>query len=468
MVQRDTFRRRGQASTVLGLRVGLSLLALTLIYLLVIRGSANDPLAWFRQLPDNDPIALDVLRSGLEEELNRKLLDDYIRMLRGEDPNKAVRKLNEFVIGRFPELRYAVAGSLARRGEELLNHPGKEQIAINLAQSATAMAEDDWRPWSSLSKIYGQMGKSDQAREAEERSRDLLLEHPVVRAHNYAIGALAPFFTVAAIWFLVGYVSRPQFRSRVPLPPGPETQQALAAPRPPPSEIFRPAPTPETTSPPPASAPPPDPGEGPTSGPGQITKVLGAEERLEQAMLLLEEGQWEDALPVLHKAVQLNPALTKKVAALCVVSGKRLYDQSKTEEAERAFQTAADFDPNDIRAHTYLANCMVKRGDYARAVEHYLHVCSLEPQGAIGFYNLGICYEKTKQMDNAIKGFQHALTLDPKMANAHFYLAKIFEGLKKREDAIRHWKACLDIAPGTPQAQRAEQRLAALVKQPPA
>jgi tetratricopeptide (TPR) repeat protein len=186
-------------------------------------------------------------------------------------------------------------------------------------------------------------------------------------------------------------------------------------------------------------------------------------------MLLLEEGQWDDALPVLRKAIELNPALSKKVASLCVVSGKRLLDRGNSEDAERSFRAAADFDPNDIRSHTYLANCMVKRGHFEKAVEHYLHVCSIEPHGAIGFYNLAICYQKTTQMENAIKGFEHALALDPKMANAHFYLAKIYEGQKKREPAIKHWQACLKIAPGTPQAQRAQQRLTALtqVQQPP-
>lgn len=459
-----TTGRQGGAA----IRFLLAVVAAGAVYLGGLQGTANDPVRWLHPIPPDDKATLERLAAALPEELQRTMLQSLLAQLDEGGRNQAVRKLAELAGERYPQLRHAVAGAIGRKALALGRQPGQVKAALTLAQAACDMVDDDPRPRDVLRQLHEKAGNNDEAVKALAEAERLRANYPDVTGTNHAIGVGAPLGAFVLTWIAFGIAGGPR-RSGVvhgiPTPPprmapaGPETIAALAAPSA--AEVAAAVSRAEAAS---AAGPV---GPGPVGGPGKITQVLGAEERLEQAKLLLEEGQFEDAQVVFTKAVEINPALSKKVASLCVVAGKRLYDQGNTDMAERAFSAAAAFDENDIRAQTYLANCMVKRGDFDRAVEHYLHVCSIDPQGAIGFYNLGICYEKTQEVDSAIKAFNHALSLDPKMANCHFYLAKIHEGQHNRDHAIHHWKACLEMAPGTPQAQRAEQRLAKLAQSKP-
>lgn len=449
--------RRGLAASPV-IRLFVAGLVAVLFYGGVLHGTASDFVVWLSPLPSNDTVAFAKTQAQLEGELNGRLLGEHLALLDAPDTvNRGIRQINQLVSDALPAHAVAVAGELSRRAlARIQEDAGRADEAVAIAQAATALAPNDWRAWRDLSDVYRTAGQGEEARKLEGRVNTLRSRHPDVEPHHYAAGAGLPLLIMVVAYVAIGLGSgkdtgpaarTTEIRS-VAVPEAGGSHAGLAASL----DASRAS----------AAARAGTVGPGAPSGQGKITQVLGAEQRLEQAALLLEEGQWEDAVPVFHKAVQMNPALTKKVAALCVVTGKKLYDQGSLDTAERAFSLAADHDPSDIRAHTYLANCKVKQGDFQAATEHYLHVCSIDPQGAVGFYNLGICYEKTKDLASAVKAFEHTLTLDPKMANAHFYLGKIHEARGEVDQAREHWRSCSELAPGTPQGDRAKARLDSL------
>lgn len=454
-------RRGGRADGDLSLRLGLGLLVAGVLYLFLLQGSAADPRLWLRGLPAHDAAALSRARETLENPLDRKVLDENLRFL--DDPkaaNAAIRRLGQLVHDRFPQLGPAVAGAFSRkaklyvaRHQDPVEGEALGQLAVNLGRAATAMAPEDWRLWLELEGVYRALGRDAEAAEVASQAETLRRARPAVTGADYAKGLGVPLGAVVLTLLVTGLGGGGPAKGAAASGPGPGAPPAAT-----PDAAARAAKAKalglDLDAPPDESV----------SGQGQITRVLGAEERLEQAKLLLEEGEWEDAIPVFQKAVQLNPALKKKVAAMLVVAGKRLYDQGQLDGAAQAFELAGSFDSNDIRAHTYLANCKVKSGDFSGATEHYLHVCGIDPQGAVGFYNLGICYEKTGDLPSAIKAFERALALDAKMANAHFYLGKIYEAQSALPQAAQHWRACFDLAPETAQGRRAQERLAALAQ----
>lgn len=439
------FRKRPSPSHRLGsaaqkplIAAAVGFVALLMAYLLVLRGSAADPILWLSPLPPNDEISLSGKIENIPEESVRAQAKEALQQAGTKRYDSAARTLSE-VSKAYPEVRHAVAGALCRKGLELAEGDQKRKVAaVALGTTASQIAPQDWRVWFSLEKIYRKVGRLSDAEDLKLRVEETRALHPQPSGMQYALGLLLPplAFLLAAGGVL--FVLR---EGGGAAGTGMNTEQAIEAILGDDSEQSQ------------AIA---------SEGQGQITKVLGAEQRLEQAQLLIEEGQLEDAIPVFRKAVDLNPALRKKICVLCVSAGKKLYDEEKLEQAEQAFRVGVNYDPNDIRGHTFLANCMVKKGDFESAVKSYLHVCSIDPNGAIGFYNLGICYEKTKSYPDAIKAFLRASTLDPQMANANFYLGRIFEATGEKDKAIQQWEACASKAPGTPQAQRAQERLKAL------
>jgi len=198
---------------------------------------------------------------------------------------------------------------------------------------------------------------------------------------------------------------------------------------------------------------------------GSITKVLTAEERLDQVKLLFEEGLYEDSYEIFRKAASLNPAVSKKVAKMCLEEGIRLYELESLQKAAELFEVSLQHDPHSLHGHTYLANCCIKLDRFDKAVEHYLAVVRINPDNATGYYNLGICYHKTGDVQNALRAFDVS-TQKEELPNAHFYLAKIHESMGNKVAAIKHWKRCHELAPDTPQGTRAQERLNAITEKP--
>lgn len=412
-------------------RATLAAIGAGIFYFLLLSGGIADPMLWGNKLPPNDAATLDAQRKGFSEDIHRKLLDEHLRLLEEGDVRVAARKISEFT-KLFPVMRPTLAGALLRRAERALGAKDLE-VAKLLVEAAINLDPEDPRPLALQLEVRRAAGETDLA-EAQKSYAARKARYPEPKPQHLAIGILGPLLSAALIWLASGAA-----RKASP-PPSPRLSAALAALA--------------------AAEEPVD-----QSGTGDrriITKVLSAEDRLEQAKLLVEEGAWDAALPIFRKAVQLNPAVTKKVTGLCLAAGKTLYDRQNLEHAQQAFQLAVEYDPDEVRAQTYLGHCYAKGGDFAAAVDPYLHVCSITPDDPVGFYNLGICYEKSGQSDQAQKAFERSLQLKPDLAQAHYYMARLAEATKDKPQAINHWRMVRDRMPGTPQAMRANERLAAL------
>lgn len=423
-----------------GPRVALAVLGAVAAYFLLVFHSPADPIHWGNRIPDNDAEILEIMKESIPTDLDRKLFEDHITKLDRAEYGAGARKLHEFVMTRYPHMTYVVAGVLIRRSGKLLQE-GKIADAEVLARGAATIAERDFRAWEALLAAQRAAGDAPGAVQSEKRMKDLRVRFPYPSGADYALGIGAPLLAGLFFWLVAPRVLPGGGGAGATTPAGgPTTMVGVAAPK-----IDT------------AGA------DAESGATGQtITRVLGAEGRLDQAQLLLECGEFDAVLPVFKKTVELNPASSKKIATICIEEGRKHYEAGNLPSALRCFQLAIDHEPTDIRAQTFLANCMVKQGNFQAAVEHYLEVCSIDPQGAIGFYNLGICYEKTAQHDSAVKAFEHALRLDPKMANAHYYLAKVHETSGNGPKAVEHWRQVATMLPNTPQAQKAQERIAAL------
>ena len=72
---------------------------------------------------------------------------------------------------------------------------------------------------------------------------------------------------------------------------------------------------------------------------------------------------------------------------------------------------------------------------------------------------LGCVLQETSQIDLALAAFRGALELHEDYSEAHYQLACLLDELGQRVEAEVHWTRFLELAPESPWAQQARDRL---------
>lgn len=197
---------------------------------------------------------------------------------------------------------------------------------------------------------------------------------------------------------------------------------------------------------------------------GSITGILKAEGFLKEVQDFFDQKNYELAVDMCQKAVELNPANAAKVSQTCLKEGVSLYDLGDFDQAIDLLEVCLHFAPHTVQAHLCLGNCFIKLGQYEKAQAHYEQVISITPQNTDAYYTLGVCYQKSNNLPKARRSFEVAVRLK-EHPNSHFYLAKICETESDLEGAVHHWKRFIELAPDNPQAPSAKKRLEALIAQ---
>jgi tetratricopeptide (TPR) repeat protein len=74
--------------------------------------------------------------------------------------------------------------------------------------------------------------------------------------------------------------------------------------------------------------------------------------------------------------------------------------------------------------------------------------------------NLGCVLAETGRPDLAVAAFEGALRFHPDYADVHYHLARVLDELDRPFEAVEHWRAFSELAPDSPWADEAHQRLA--------
>lgn len=173
-------------------------------------------------------------------------------------------------------------------------------------------------------------------------------------------------------------------------------------------------------------------------------------------LLLAEQGDVDEAIIYLYKAVKINPQSEPtcfNLAAAYSVKGQYQY-------AERFFKQVLSINPSNLKATLELSALCMRRGDIPARL-HYLQKARqlapqdpeilndygdvlrmmgdfegaiksissslvLNPQSADAINNLGRTYMQLDKLDEAKSAFEHALALKPDMVSAHINLGNLF------------------------------------------
>jgi tetratricopeptide (TPR) repeat protein len=106
-----------------------------------------------------------------------------------------------------------------------------------------------------------------------------------------------------------------------------------------------------------------------------------------------------------------------------------------------------------------LAELLYRQGDLAAARERYYMAVELDEDYVEARANLGCVLAELGQRDLAIAALQGALAFHGDYGDAHYHLARLLDQAGRGPEAQTHWEAFLGLAPDSPWADQARQRL---------
>jgi tetratricopeptide (TPR) repeat protein len=171
-------------------------------------------------------------------------------------------------------------------------------------------------------------------------------------------------------------------------------------------------------------------------GTQQAGKRTAAPVQLQQAAPAAAAGSPEAA-----------PAGTRQPAAL---------DEGKVQ----SLLTIIKSDPKNVGAHVQLANTYFDAERYPDAIKWYEEALKLDPKNPDASTDLGVSYYYSGRTDEALKQFETSLKLNPKHAKTLFNKGIVLAfGKRDLQGATEAWQQVVQLAPGTPEAQAAQQGL---------
>jgi tetratricopeptide (TPR) repeat protein len=93
------------------------------------------------------------------------------------------------------------------------------------------------------------------------------------------------------------------------------------------------------------------------------------------------------------------------------------------------------------------------------ARERYYSAIELDDDYVEARANLGCVLAEQGEMSLAEAAFRGALRYHPSFADAHFHLARLLDSMNRLRDAARHWHKFLTLAPASPWAEEARDRV---------
>ena len=167
---------------------------------------------------------------------------------------------------------------------------------------------------------------------------------------------------------------------------------------------------------------------------------------------LYEEGlassqgeNYEMAYQSFKKATQIVGTSDKYVCDTYVYFGYVCDKLKHTIEMLKAYETAIDLCPANIKAHNNLAAYYVRIEDYGKALEHLNVVLKANPTDNRALYVRGICHNRLMQYDKAISDLEKVTNKEKDNLLAWTYLGKSYFAEEKYKSAINSFEYCVKL-----------------------
>ena len=138
----------------------------------------------------------------------------------------------------------------------------------------------------------------------------------------------------------------------------------------------------------------------------------------------LNAGRPEEALPHLHRALELDP-MEEDIASIYSYIGVCLKDTGRFREALAALQKGVAVDDERTDLHNLMGFCHFQLKEHEQAIKCFETVIRLDPGSAIDYANIASNYRDLDRPADAIRYYRMALEIDPGIAFARDNLARL-------------------------------------------
>jgi tetratricopeptide (TPR) repeat protein len=155
------------------------------------------------------------------------------------------------------------------------------------------------------------------------------------------------------------------------------------------------------------------------------------------------------------RAMLDQPSTPDEMIALAI----ELEDDDRLEAAAEMYRAALLAFGPDAEIDFLLAELLYRLGDVTAARERYYAAIELDDDYVEARANLGCVLVETGQPELAVKAFEGALAHHDEYPDVHYHLARTLEDLGNHEEARVHWATFVELAPASPWAEEARERL---------
>lgn len=134
-------------------------------------------------------------------------------------------------------------------------------------------------------------------------------------------------------------------------------------------------------------------------------------------------------------------------------------DQGELDQAVEAYRALLFAGHQTPEIHFALADLLYRMGDLAAARERYYVAIEMDEEYVEARASLGCVLVESNELELARAAFEGALAFHPDYADVHYHLASLLDKLGSRETAEAHWHQFLELAPESPWAAMARDRL---------
>jgi len=130
-----------------------------------------------------------------------------------------------------------------------------------------------------------------------------------------------------------------------------------------------------------------------------------------------------------------------------------------SEEDIRAAAERLKADPENAALNVEMGNILFDGGRFSEAIPYYQKALGREPNNPDVLVDLGVCYFNMEDYRKAQEQFEQALKIDPRHVNALYNMGVVSVQFKEINKLIEYWGRLREVAPNSPQAQRAQMIL---------
>jgi choline-sulfatase len=176
---------------------------------------------------------------------------------------------------------------------------------------------------------------------------------------------------------------------------------------------------------------------------------IGIANDLHRAELLVDEGAFASALPLLTRVTAAEPEIPLAQLQLGVARVR----QRQYGLAIAPLAKAVALQPEQMTAHYELGVALYETGDLRAAASHFEIVAAKMPQFADARYSLGSVYARIDRVADAVTELRAAIELEPRHFRANLLLGRILTLQNRAEQAVPYLRTAIDVDPRSTEAR---------------